>query len=369
MITASHNGKEYNGIKMCLNKESVWGQQIQAIKAIYHKKVSPHHAPRRGAYSESPMVHIYVAWLAEQFDHLKNMSLSAVVDCGNGAAGAVMPLLCKTMGWDNVLLLYSDIDGNYPHHDADPTKEENMRDVATVLLSTDIQVGIGLDGDADRMAPMTKAGELVLGDKMLALFAQSIVVDQPDLSVVYDIKCSSGLPEALQAMGVTPYVSPTGHSIIKKNMKIRTSALAGELSCHFFFADRYFGYDDGVYAMLRLFDILQKADKPLDELLAIFPRKVSTSEIRFACAESQQELVMEKVHEYFTRIAGAHIMTLDGIRVELYNGWGILRPSNTQPVLCARFEADTQENLMRIKELFIQGLENFYERSYLQTIF
>lgn len=369
MITASHNGKEYNGIKICLLKESVWGKQIQDIKVIYKESKGMHKVELRGTYQEHPMIPAYVAWLSEHFVHLKGMLLSVVVDCGNGAAGTVLPLLCERMQWQDVQLLYSDVDGTYPHHDADPTQEENMLDVRKVLLETDTEIGIGLDGDADRMVPMTKRGELVFGDKVLALFAQEIAKNSNNFSVVYDIKCSAGLPEVLQKLGIIPCLSPTGHSIIKMNLKKNKALLAGELSCHFFFADRYFGYDDGIYAMMRLFEIISKTKKSLDELLEMFPHKIATREIRFACAEDLQGAVMQHVYGYFAAKKDAEIVSIDGIKASFGNGWGMLRPSHTQPVLCARFEADTDEHIMHIKNEFINALEGFYDVSYLQGIF
>lgn len=368
MITASHNGKDYNGIKICLNKESVWGKQIQEIKHLY-KEEKYIKAQKLGVYQECPMIETYVMWLADHFAHLKKMQLSAIIDCGNGAGGTVLPLLCKIMEWENIKLLYSEIDGTYPHHEADPTQEQNMLDIKAILNNSDIHIGIGLDGDADRMVPMTKKGELVLGDKLLALYAQEIVQNYQNFSVVYDIKCSAGLPEVLQSLGITPYMSPTGHSIIKMNLKKYAAILAGELSCHFFFADRYFGYDDGIYAMMRLFEILCRTDKTLDELLLIFPKKIATREIRFACDYEMQNIILEQVYTYFKSNTSAEINTLDGIRAALHGGWGILRQSHTQPVLSARFEADTFEQIMYIKKEFIHALASFYDPVYLYDIF
>lgn len=273
MITASHNGKEYNGIKICMHKESVWGDAIQEIKKLYH-----HHASindkELGSYAEHFLIPDYIVWLKEHFKHLIGEKISAVIDCGNGAAGTVLPSLIKAMQWPNVYLLFPEVDGNYPNHEADPTVPENMKEVKHILLTTKVQLGIGLDGDCDRMAPMTKQGELVQGDKLLALFAQEIVKSHPHMPVVFDIKCSSGLSELLTLWGAQSIMSPSGHSIIKNKMKQHDALLAGELSCHFFFKDRYFGYDDGIYSMMRLFELLVNSGKSLHDLLAVFSQKI-----------------------------------------------------------------------------------------------
>ena len=271
MITASHNGPEYNGLKICLGTESVWGTELQKIKKLYkeHVKLA---CTTHGTYREEPVIDMYVAWLKQHFLHLVGLPVKAVIDCGNGAGGTVMPQLVKAMAWPNVKLLYEQVDGTYPHHEADPTVEENMSDVKELLATSDLQLGIGLDGDCDRMAAMTKAGQLVQGDKLLAVFAREIIKHHPGATVVFDIKCSAGLPELLSAWKARPVMSPSGHSIIKGAMKKEHALLGGELSCHFFFKDRYFGYDDAFYAMLRLFELL-KDGSTLDQLLAFSPKK------------------------------------------------------------------------------------------------
>jgi phosphomannomutase len=194
MITASHNPKEYNGLKIMLGKEGVSGSKIQEIKTLFHEKKRIV-APAQGDYNEKPLIPLYVAWLAQHFKHLKGWNIAAVVDCGNGAGGTVMPDLVDAMQWPRVTLLYAEVDGSYPHHEADPTIEKNMLDVKNILFSTDTALGIGLDGDCDRMAPMTKSGFLVPGDQLLALYAQEIVKKHPGANVVFDIKSSSALIE------------------------------------------------------------------------------------------------------------------------------------------------------------------------------
>ena len=218
------------------------------------------------------------------------------------------------------------------------------------------------------MAPMTKKGELIQGDKLLALFAQSIIKELPGSAIVFDIKCSSGLPELLQQWGARPIMSPSGHSIIKAQMKQQNAILAGELSCHFFFKDRYFGYDDGIYAALRLFELLVQSHKNLDELVRIFPKKYSTSEIRIECPDNQKNVIVEQVKENFEKMPNVHVMTIDGIRVTMNDGWGMLRSSHTQPVLCLRFEANSPAALQTIKEKFVQHMKPYFPAAVLQEI-
>ncbi len=364
MITASHNGPEYNGLKICLGTESVWGTQIQEIKKLYEQGIRLI-STTQGTYQEQDVITLYIAWLKHHFAHLVGLSLKVIIDCGNGAGGTVMPQLVEAMEWPNIKLLYPEVDGTYPHHEADPTVEENMADVKRLLASSDLEFGIGFDGDCDRMAAMTKSGELVQGDKLLAVFAREIIKHHPHTTIVFDIKCSAGLAELLAAWHAKPYMSPSGHSIIKGAMKREHALLAGELSCHFFFKDRYFGYDDAFYAMLRLFELL-KDGRTLDQLLACFPKKVSTREFRIACDQDKMARIVHSVQDAFMNKPGMELVTIDGVRVTMKNGWGMLRASNTQPVLCLRFEANTEAEVEDIKQEFISALMPFYDRAYLE---
>ena len=360
MITASHNGPEYNGIKICLGKESVWGTEIQEIQRMSQQREWPV-SERRGEYREHLLITEYIAWLKDHFSDLVGMKLSAVIDCGNGAAGTVMPELIKAMEWSHVKLLYPEVDGTYPNHEADPIVEANMEDVRHVLQTTDTEVGLGLDGDCDRMAAMTKSGELIQGDKLLALFARQVLQSYPGARIVYDIKCSSALSESIQQAGGVPVMSPSGHSIIKDQMKKNNALLAGELSCHFFFQDRYFGYDDGIYAALRLFELLQQSGKTLSELLAFFPQRFITPEFRVVCKEDSKDLIVQDIIKQFKNRDDVTLLTLDGIRIDYGFGWGLLRASNTQACICLRFEADTAEHLEMIKKEFLDVLSPYFD--------
>jgi len=366
IITASHNPKEYNGMKICLGKESIWGKEIQQIKNIY-KQHLVHDTNVKGTYKENLMLDAYVMWMVNTFKHLKGMKLSAVVDCGNGAAGTVLSDLVQKMGWGaKVMLLYPEVDGTYPNHEADPTVEKNMVDVKNILERTNIDVGLGLDGDCDRMDPMTKKGFLVPGDQLLGIFAQKVVQEHPGAAVVFDVKSSSGLIEMLESIGAKPCMSPSGHSIIKDQMKKNNALLGGELSCHFFFNDTYFGYDDGIYAMMRLFETLVAAEKTLDELLAVFPKKYSSPEYRIACQEDKKQSVVQAVKDILTQRADVNAITIDGVRAIMPYGWGLVRVSNTQPALTIRFESDTPAGLTHVKKDFYDALKPYFDANWLQ---
>lgn len=365
IITASHNPKEYNGMKICLDKKSVWGKQIQQIRTICENKNFYSNSKNEiGSVSNYEIIPEYLNWLEEHFEHLKNMDIHAIVDCANGTAGTVFPQLIEKMNWKNVKLLFETVDGTFPNHEADPTSYKNMIDVTNELKNNSkLEIGLGLDGDCDRMNPMTKDGFLVPGDQLLAVFAQKILQNHPGAPIVFDIKASSGLTEYLKSLGAKDIISPSGHSIIKDALLKNNALLAGELSCHFFFNDRYFGYDDGIYAALRLFEIIKESGQPLDKLIKIFPKKISSPEIRIECLEADKTKIVEDVKKYFTSRKDTESITIDGIRAQTPYGWGLVRASNTQPVICLRFESDSEEGIKKIKEDFCSALkQNFDEK-------
>lgn len=365
MITASHNPKEYNGLKICLGRNSVWGAQVKEIRDLFKQKKRIT-AQSAGTLQEQPIIPTYINWLVNHFASLKGMSLPIVIDCGNGAGGLVIPELVRRMEWPNVQLLYCDVDGTYPNHEADPVKEKNMADVKKLLQDTDAELGIGLDGDADRMVPMTKEGFLVPGDQLLALFSQQVLQELPGSSIVFDIKSSSGLSELITQWGGTPCMSPSGHAIIKDYMRKHHAVLGGELSCHFFFRDVYFGYDDGIYAMLRLLALLHETHESLDTLLKVFPKKYSSSEIRIECADDKKHAVVDAVRAYFRKRPDISLVEIDGARIATNYGWGIVRVSNTQPALSMRFEADSPEGLVQIKQEILPALMPHFDDTMLK---
>jgi phosphomannomutase/phosphoglucomutase len=358
MITASHNAKEYNGIKICLGTTSVWGNQIQAIKELYHAK-QKYRASTNGTITDYPLIPTYVAWLSNHFAHLKGFAYPIIIDCGNGAAGTVLPSLLAELAWPHTTLLYPEVDGTYPNHEADPTVAQHMTALKNAILSHPGTLGIGLDGDCDRMIPMTKHGTLVSGDQLLALFAHPIVQAHPGAPVVFDVKSSAALIKLLEQWKAQPIMSPAGHSIIKKVMAEHQALIAGELSGHFFFKDKYFGYDDGIYALLRLCELLYYHNTTLDALLTIFPPTVTSPELRIGCPDAQKKAIVAQVHTFFNNYPEANIITIDGIRVVFPFAWGLIRPSNTQPMLSMRFESTTREGLSRIIALFYEALRPY----------
>jgi phosphomannomutase len=366
MITASHNPKQYNGLKILLGTESVSGKEIAAIKDLF-KARSARAVNKKGGYQEYDIIEPYVAQLIEKLPHLQGMKLAAVIDCGNGAAGTVVPALVKRFEWKHVHLLYPEVDGTYPHHEADPTVEKNMADVKEVLTTTACSLGVGLDGDADRMAAMTKEGQLVVGDRLLALFAQHIAKENLGATVVFDVNASNALIQTLKKIGLRGHMSPVGFTFVKEHAKQQHAILAGELSCHFLFKDRYLGFDDGIYAMLRLFEIVTQTGKTLTELLATIPTMISTPAIRMLCKEEDKKKIVAAVGNYLAHKPGLELITIDGVRAQFPHGWGIIRASNTEPKIMVRFEADDQESMREIKQEFCQALEPFFDSAQLHA--
>lgn len=355
MITASHNPKEYNGLKLELGHTTLWGKHIQTIRDYYKQGlriISDH----KGSVREEAVIPRYVAWLKQQFAPLVGMQMSVIVDCGNGAGGTVMPQLVEAMEWTNVALLYPEVDGNYPNHEADPSSEKNMRDLRNALATHGARIGIGLDGDCDRMGAMSQQGWLVPADRLLALFARAMVAQHPGMSVVMDINASDGLVEALKQCGAQPHFSPCGAAIVKTVMEEHQALVGGELSCHFFFADRHPGYDDGIYAMMRLLEIVQETQESLEAMLSFFPVKYSSPVVRVPCLEEKKFAYVEYAKNYFAQRSDVTLITIDGVRVYTPYGWALIRASNTQPMLSLRFEADSADDLEKIKKDVVLSL-------------
>ena len=276
--------------------------------------------------------------------------LTVILDAGNGIAGPTAVQLFKNLGC-KVFPLFCEPDGNYPNHEPDPTIPENMTALREKVLSTGVDLGVGFDGDGDRVAVMTPSGELLWGDKMLSIFADDILKDNPG-PIIFDVKCSMGLIERIKENQGTPVMWKTGYPLIQEKMKETQSVLAGEMSGHMYFGDRYYGFDDGIYAACRFAEILARTDKSMNELVASLPDYPSTPELRLFCPEEKKFQVMQDIS---SRIGGKYqVNDVDGIRFTTPSGWGLLRVSNTQPAIVARFEAKTHKEL---KEIMLDAIE------------
>jgi phosphomannomutase / phosphoglucomutase len=345
MITASHNPPQYNGFKLCLGKDSLHGAAIQALKADIERRQFEF---GQGKVSEHPIIPDYMAYMKKSFAHVKAQNLHAIVDCGNGMGGLVGPDALRLLGC-RVTGMYVEVDGRFPNHHPDPTVAANLQDLIEKVRETKADVGIAYDGDADRIGAVDEKGQILWGDKLLILYARDVLKQKPGATIISEVKASQVFYDDVVKQGGRSIMWKAGHSLIKAKMKQEKAALAGEMSGHMFFADRYFGYDDAIYASCRLIEILAKAGKPLSTLLADLPPTFSTPEIRVDCPDDVKFTVVEEAKK---QLAREHkIIDIDGVRVLFPEGWGLIRASNTQPALVLRFEATSEAALQRIRDI------------------
>lgn len=359
MITASHNPGNYNGIKICYKNQNVFGNEIKRIQEIYSNRAFAPRALNGGSLQKYDLIADYIQDLADRFPQLIGADIHGILDCGNGAAGTVLPRLIEKMQWKQIALLYPEVDGSYPHHIADPTVENNMKDLRDVLTSSTAQFGLGFDGDCDRMAPITKQGRLVKGDQLLTILSKPILEANPGGAVVFDISSSMFLHEIIKEWGGKAILARTGVASIKKAMEESRSLIGGEISCHTVFKDKYFGFDDGIYSMMRLFDLLHKTKSTLEELLEQLPSSISSPTYRIPCEKSICLQVIEELMEQFSSWEGAETICTDGLRLHLANSWAIVRPSNTEPLISMRFEGRREEDLVSLIRLFEPVLNRY----------
>lgn len=346
MITASHNPGTYNGFKMCLGKDSMYGAAIQALKADIDQGRFESGTP--GTVSAHPIIPEYMAYMKKAFAHVKADRLHAVVDCGNGMGGLVGPDALRLLGC-RVTGMYEDVDGRFPNHHPDPTVADNLQDLIATVRETKADVGVAYDGDADRIGAVDERGNILWGDKLLVLYARDVLQHRPGATIISEVKASQVFYDDVVTRGGRAIMWKAGHSLIKAKMKEAQAVLAGEMSGHMFFADRYFGYDDAMYASCRLIEILAQTGRPLSTLLADLPPTVSTPEIRVDCPD---DVKFQVVEEAKTQLAREHrIIDIDGVRVLFPEGWGLIRASNTQPALVLRFEATSEAALQQIREV------------------
>ncbi len=366
MITGSHNPPEYNGIKLCVGNDTLYGGQIKEIEAKV-KNLSMPSTSSIGSYLKRDIISDYTDMVMKNFSHLSGMikklktPVKIVIDSGNGTAGTVAPKLFRQLGFE-LCDLFSKPDGHFPNHHPDPTVETNLYSLKSKVKELEADFGVAYDGDADRIGAIDETGNIIWGDKLLLIFALDIIKkwnDEQAPIFISEVKSSTVLYDTVRAAGGNIIMWKTGHSLIKAKMKETGAVLAGEMSGHIFFHDRYLGYDDAIYASLRLAEIfvkkrLEDENFKLSDLIKSFPSTVSTPEIRSACPDDIKHKIPDLVEDAIKK--GNYkdiknIITIDGIRVVFDHGWALVRASNTEPVLVSRFEADNQENLKRIKSI------------------
>lgn len=353
MITGSHNPPSHNGFKICLGEETLFGKRIQEIREI---AFSGDFIFGCGKFETLNVLEGYCKDIVSKLD-LGEKRLKIVVDAGNGMGGITAVPVYRELGIE-VVELFIDPDPSFPNHPPDPAATENLQDLVSAVKENEADLGIAFDGDADRITVIDETGRIIWGDQLTALFAGEILRENPGAAVIGEVKCSQVLFDEVEKLGGTAVMCKAGHSIVKAKMKETGALLAGEMSGHIFFADRYYGFDDACYAGGRLLEILSKTEKTLSEMHADLPETFSTPEIRVSCKESEKFEIVEKLGVEFS--AKNEVITIDGARIKFENGWGLVRASNTQAILVLRFEADSAENLAGIQKTIETRLKDFF---------
>lgn len=350
MVTGSHNPPEFNGFKICVGPDTIYGEEIQNLRKIIE---GSDYLSGQGRVSEQDVTKPYHDYI---FENVKvKDGFNVVLDAGNGVGGFfAMPLFERFKC--TVTPLYCEMDGRFPNHFPDPTVEENLTKLIHLVNEKKADVGIAYDGDADRIGIITDRGEIIWGDEILILFSRFILKENPGAAIIGEVKCSQNLYDDIEKNGGRAIMWKAGHSLIKDKMKEEKALLAGEMSGHMFFADRYYGYDDAIYASARLLEILSESGKKLSEILSDVPKSFNTPEIRVDCPDNIKFQVVEKVKNYFQK--DYEIIDIDGVRIKFDNGWGLVRASNTQPVLVLRFESSTKDGLNSIKSFVEKIVED-----------
>jgi phosphomannomutase / phosphoglucomutase len=346
MLTASHNPKQYNGMKVAVGKTTIFGAEIKKLYDIAMKGNFPK-AKKPVTITRMDLVPKYTQRILRGVK-LKR-KLKVVVDAANGVGGVVAVPLFEAMGCE-VIPLYCDVDGRFPNHHADPTKAENLKALIRTVKKHKADVGIGFDGDVDRLGGCDEKGNMLAGDQLLALFARNILADKPGSTILGEVKCSRGLYEDIAKHGGKPIMWRTGHSHIKSAMVQKKAQLAGEMSGHIFFKHRWYGFDDAIYSAARLLEIIANGRKPLSAHLSTIPSRPVTPEIEFETTDKRKFEVIKAATKFF-QDEGFDVVTIDGARIEFPDGWGLLRASNTSPKLVMRVEADTQKRVKEIRKL------------------
>ncbi|HEX8637320.1 MAG TPA: phosphomannomutase/phosphoglucomutase [Pyrinomonadaceae bacterium] len=352
MITGSHNPADHNGFKICLGKQTLFGSQIQEIKEIV---LMENFAVGAGVVEELDVLIDYEKDIAAKVN-LGARKLKAVVDGGNGMGGVTAVPVYKKLGID-LVELFTEPDSRFPNHHPDPTVAENLQDCIEAVKESGADLGIAFDGDGDRIGLVNETGRIIWGDELMILLSREILKKNRGATIIGEVKCSRNLFDDIEKRGGKPIMWKAGHSLIKAKMKETGAALAGEMSGHIFFADRFYGFDDATYAGARVLEILSKTDLSLSQLLSDLPETFSTPELRVECTEEQKFVVVERIAEEFSKTN--EVITIDGARILFEHGWGLARASNTQAILVLRFEADSEENLAQIRETVESRVNHF----------
>ena len=351
MITGSHNPSNYNGIKMVLAGKTI---NTDAIDRLYQRVIDEEFSEGQGSYRQAEVLEAYIEDVVSRL-HI-DRPMKVVIDCGNGMGAVTAPKLFKKLGCE-VIELYCDVDGTFPNHHPDPTVMENMVDLIAAVKSHQADLGLGFDGDADRMGVISNGGDIIWPDRLMMCFADDMLKHKPGATIVFDVKCSSNLARVISDNGGRALMWKTGHSILKAKMYEEDAALAGELSGHIFYREGWYGFDDGVYVAARLVDILSKQTKTVDEVFAAYPNSVNTPEIKVMVPEQEKFAVVDRLVAAMGDVEGASVTTIDGIRVDYDDSaWVLVRASNTTPCLTVRFEAHDQGRLEELQQLIRQHL-------------
>lgn len=347
-VTGSHNPPEYNGFKISIGTSTIFGAEIQKLRLIIEKG---QYLAGQGKETSIDILPAYCERYKKEFGQIKDIKV--VLDCGNGAAGAVVRPLFKAVGLSPTIL-FEKPDGTFPNHHPDPTVEENLKDLAAQVLKEGAICGIGFDGDADRIGVVDHKGNMLYGDELMVLISRDILKTQKGAKIIGDVKCSDRMYHDIAKHGGVPVMWKTGHSLVKEKIKIEKAPFGGEMSGHIFFADRNYGYDDAPYAALRVVEILSRTGKTIPELLEGLPPSFNTPEIRIDTTEEKKVLIVQKMIEAFkpSTTADYKVDLTDGIRLSFNDGWALCRSSNTQPILVVRYESTTKEGLQRIRTRF-----------------
>jgi len=345
VVTGSHNPPDYNGFKMVLRGAAIYGEQIQAL---YRRIVDGDFASGNGSYKEHDVRDAYIERIVGDIKPARKLKL--VIDAGNGVAGELAPRLFRALGCE-VTELFCEIDGTFPNHHPDPAHLENLQDVIRALKEGDAEIGFAFDGDGDRLGVVTKDGSVIFPDRQLMLYAQDVLTRNPGAEIIYDVKCTRNLAPWIRQHGGQPLMWKTGHSLVKAKLRETGAPLAGEMSGHVFFKDRWYGFDDGLYTGARLLEILARSADP-SALLNALPDSLCTPELQLKCAEGENFALIDRLQQNAKFEGASEISLIDGLRVEYADGFGLARSSNTTPVIVMRFEADSAAALSRIQNDF-----------------